>query len=170
MIIIVFVIQSEFAGWYGSGLWHKLGTIEILVTPGQPSVRAGDMTLLSWGEWWEDITELGWLTLCSPPQAERGCVLEDCLYWGADVSFLKTLTTVPFSLHVSNPFLIHLHGTEATSVLFQRCSLITVEISCLCSDWRIYSTRGGIDFFFSCEGSTIFDFFRNGSLSRCLTF
>ena len=48
MIIIVFVILSEFTGWYGSGLLHEVGTIKILVIPGQTSARARDVTLLSW--------------------------------------------------------------------------------------------------------------------------
>ena len=91
MIIFVFVIQSEFTGWYGSGLWHELGTIEILVIPGQTSVRARHVTLLSWREWWEDITNLGWLTLCSPPQVENGCMLEDCPYWGGRCELFKDI-------------------------------------------------------------------------------
>ena len=86
-----FVIQSEFTARYGSGLWHELGTIEILVIPGQTSVRAGHVTLLSWREWWEDITNLGWLTLCSPPQVENDCMLENCPYWGSRCELFKDI-------------------------------------------------------------------------------
>ena len=120
MIITVFVIQSEFTGWYRSGLLHELATIEILVISNQTSVRVGDVTLLSWREWWEDITDVGWLTLCSPPHTET-----------AQARFLKKLTTVPFSLHVCDLFLLHLHGTQATSIPFQCFPLIGVQISCL---------------------------------------
>ena len=55
------------------------------------SVRAGGATLLSWREWWEDITELGWLTLCSPPQAKYRCILEDCPYWGGGSELFKDI-------------------------------------------------------------------------------
>ena len=71
--------------------WDELGTIEILFIPGQTSVRAGDVTSLSWREWWEDIIELGWLTLCSPPQAENGCMLENCPYWGGGCELFKDI-------------------------------------------------------------------------------
>ena len=49
----------------------------------------------------------------------------------ANVSFLKTLATVLFSLHVGNLFLLHLHRTQATSIPFQHFPLIGVQISCL---------------------------------------
>ena len=96
MITLVFVIESEFTGWYGSGLWHELGTIETLVIPGQTSLRAGDVTLLSWREWWEDITKLGWLTLCSPPQVENGSILEDCLCWAGRCELFKEMLVIFF--------------------------------------------------------------------------
>ena len=66
----------------------RLHVNALLVIPDQTSVQAGDMILLSWREWWDDITELGWLTLCSPPQAESGCMLEDFSYWGDGCEFL----------------------------------------------------------------------------------
>ena len=89
--VILFLIQSEFTGWYRSGLWHELGTKEILVIAGQTSVWAGDVTLLSWREWWEDVTELCWLTLCSPPQAENGCMFEDSPYWSGGCELFKDI-------------------------------------------------------------------------------
>ena len=91
LIVILFLIQSEFTGWYRSGLWHELGTKEILVIAGQTSVWAGNVTLLSWREWWEDVTELCWLTLCSPPQAENGCMFEDSPYWSGGCELFKDI-------------------------------------------------------------------------------
>ena len=95
--------------------------------PGQTSVRAGDVALLSWREWWEE----GWLTLCSFPKEKKAACLKIAHTGAADASFLKTLTTVPFSIHVGDLFLLHLHGTKATSVPIQRFPLIGVKISCL---------------------------------------
>ena len=126
-----FCIQSEFTGWYGSGLWHELGTIEILVIPGQTSVRAGDMKLLSWREWWEDITELGWLTLCSPPQAENGRLLEDCPYWGGGCELFKDINNYAILASCWRSFSASLAWNSGTSVPFQHFPLIGVEIPCL---------------------------------------
>ena len=126
-----FCIQSEFTGWYGSGLWHELGTIEILVIPGQMSVGAGDVTLLSWRRRWEDIIKLGWLTLCSPPQVENSWMLEDGPCWGCGCELFKDINNCAILASCWQFFLLDLHGTQATSVPFQRFPLIGIQISCL---------------------------------------
>ena len=131
MIIIVFVIQSEFTSWYRSGLWHELSTIEILVTSFKTSVRAGDVVLLSWHKWWEDIIELGWLTLCSPPQAENGCMFEDCLYWGGGCQLFKDINNCAILASCWRSFSASLAWNSGTSVPFQHFPLIGVEIPCL---------------------------------------
>ena len=59
--------------------------------PWPNTVRAGHVTLLSWREWWENITNLGWLTLCSPPQVENDCMLQDCPYWGSRCELFKDI-------------------------------------------------------------------------------
>ena len=105
-------------------------------------------------------------------------MLEDSPYWRGGCELLKTLTIVPSSLHVGNLFLLHLHGTQVTSVPFQRFPLIGVQIS----------SRAAIEAFipraiadklcvmdlifcdFLCGGLTMFNFFRNGGLSAYLTF
>ena len=141
MIVIAFAIQSEFTGWYGSGIWHELDTIEILVIPGQTSVRTGDVTLLSWCKWWEDITELGWLALCSPLQAENGYMLEDCPYCDSGCELFKDIFFFFYSLFkvdiqnyvivISLTTVLHLHRSQATSIPFQRFPVTGVQISCL---------------------------------------
>ena len=93
----------------------------------------------------------------------------------ADASFLKTLTTVPFSLHVGDLFLLHLHATQANSVLFQCLPLIGVQIYCAVIEaftpHPIADESCLVNLIFSdflCGGLTIFDFFRNGGLSDLL--
>ena len=178
-MIIVFLIQSEFTGWYGSGLWHELGTIEILVIPGQTSVRAGDVTLLSWREWWEDITELGWLTLFSPPQAENSCMLEDCPYWGTGCELFKGINNcaiLPSSWRSFSASLArnssNLRFLSAFSFNW-RSNLLSCEAIEACIPRAAADKPYVVDLIFSdflCGGLTIFDFFHNGGLSACLTF
>ena len=97
----------------------------------------------------------------------------------ADASFLKTLTTLPFSFHVGTLFLLHLHRTQATSALFQRfffnwrSSLLSWAAIEPIIPRAIADKPCVVDLIFSdflCGGLTIFDFFHNGSLSACLTF
>ena len=179
MIIIVFVIQFEFTSWYRSGLWHELSTIEILVTPFKTSVRAGDVVLLSWHKWWEDIIELGWLTLCSPPQAENGCMFEDCLYWGGGCQLFKDINNCAILASCWRSFSaslawnsINLRSLSAFSFKWRSnplyCALIETFIPRAIADKPCV-----VDLIFSdflCGGLAIFDFFRNGGLSACLTF
>ena len=179
MIIIVFVIQSEFTGWHGSGFWHKLSTIEILFILGQTSVRAGDVTLLSWRKWLEDITELGWLTLYSPPQAENGCILEDCPYWGGGCKLFKGINNcailascwrsfpAPLAWNLSNLSLLSAFSFNWRSNLLS-CAAIEAFVPRAIADKPCV-----VDLIFSyflCGDLTIFYFFCNGGLSTCLTF
>ena len=171
-MIIVFLIQSE-----RSGLWHELGTIGILVIRGQISARAGDATLLSWREWWEDITELGWLTLCSPPQAENGCMLEDCPYWGGGWELFKDINncaifalcwwsfSASLARNSSNVCYLLAFFLNWRSNLWS-CAAIEVFISRAIADKPC-----AVDLIFSafwCGGLTVFDFFHSGGLSVCL--
>ena len=179
MIIIVFVIQSDFTSWYRSELWHELSTIEILVTPFQTSVRAGDVALLSWHKWWEDIIELGWLILCSPPQAENGCMLEDCPYWGGGWELFKD---------INNCAIFALCWWSFSSSLAQNssnvCYLLAFSFNWCSNLWSCAAIEAfisraiadkpcAVDLIFSafwCGGLTIFDFFHSGGLSVCLKF
>ena len=179
MIIIIFVIQSKFTGWYGSGLWHELSTIEILVMPGQTSAWAGDVTLLSWREWWEDITELGWLTLCSPPQAENGCMFEDCLYWGGGCQLFKDINNCAILASCWRSFCASLtrNSSNLRSLSALSFNWHSNLLSCAVIEAfiprAIASKPCVVDLIFSdflCGGLAIFDFFRNGGLSACLTF
>ena len=179
MIIIVFVIQSDFTSWYRSELWHELSTIEILVTPFQTSVRAGDVALLSWHKWWEDIIELGWLILCSPPQAENGWMLEDCPYWGGGWELFKD---------INNCAIFALCWWSFSSSLARNssnvCYLLAFPFNWCSNLWSCAAIEAfisraiadkpcAVDLIFSafwCGGLTIFDFFHSGGLSVCLKF
>ena len=141
--------------------------------------RAGDMTLLSWCEWWEDIAELGWLILGSPPQAENGCMLEDCPYWDGECELFKD---------ISNCAILASCGQSISASLAQNSSNLH-SLSAFSFNWRSNLLSGPaleafiprviadkpcvVDLIFSdflCGGLTIFDFFRDGGLSACLTF
>ena len=179
MIIMVLLVQSKFTGWYGSGLWHELGTIKVLVIPDQTSVRAGDMTLLSWCKSWEDITELGWLTLCSPPQVENGCMLEDCPYWGGRCELFKDTNHFAILVSCWHSFSASLaqnsSNLRSLPAFFFNCrsSLLSWAAIEPIIPRAITDKPCVVDLIFSdflCGGLTIFDFFHNGNLSACLTF
>ena len=179
MIITVFVIQSDFTGWYRSGLLHELATIEILVISNQTFVRVGDVTLLSWREWWEDITDVGWLTLCSPPQGENGCMLEDCPYWVGSCELFKDINNCAILASCLRSFSASLAQNSSnlqslSSFSFNWCSNL---LSCAAIEAFIPSATTDKPYvvnlifsYFLCGGLTIFDFLRNGGLSACLTF
>ena len=179
MIIAVFVIQSEFTGWYRSGLSHELATIEIFVISDQTSVRAGDVTLLSWREWWEDIMDVGWLTLCSPSQVENGCLFEDCPYWAGSCELFKDIKncailascwrSLSASLAQNSS---NLHSLSSFSFNWRSnllsCAAIEAFIPRATTDKPCV-----VDLIFSyflCGDLTIFYFFCNGGLSACLAF
>ena len=110
------------------------------------------------------------------PKGKTAACLKIAHAGAVNASFLKTLTTVPFSLHVSDLFPLHLHGTQATSIPFQHFPLIGVQISCAVIEEFIPRAIADkpcvVDFTFSnflCGGLTIFDFFCNGGSSACLT-
>ena len=173
-MIIVFLIQSE-----RSGLWHELGTIETLVIRGQISARAGDATLLSWREWWEDITELGWLTLFSPLQAENACILLDCSYWGPKCELFKDINNcaiLPLWWRSFSTSLARNSGNLRSLSVFSfnwRSNLLSCAAIEAFIPRAIADKPCVVDLIFSdflCGGLTILDFFRDGGLSACLTF
>ena len=176
MLIIDFVIQSEFTGWYGSGLtWTR----HQLAIPGQTSVRAGDVTLLSWRKWWDDIIELGWLTLSSPPQAENGYMLEDCPYWGGGCELFKNINKCAILASCWRSFSASLARNSSNLRSLSAFSFKWRSNLLSCAAIEAFVPRAiadkpcVVDLIFSdflCGGLAIFDFFRNGGLSACLTF
>ena len=174
-----FCIQSKFTGWYRSGLWHELGTIEILVIAGQISVQAGDVTLLSWRKRCEDITELGWLTLCSPPLAENSWILADCPYWDCGCELFKDINNWGILASCWQSFFASLtrNSSNLRSLSAFSFNWHLNLLPCAAIEPFIPRAIAGkpcvVDLIFSnslCGGLTIFDFFRNGGLSVCLTF
>ena len=95
-----------------------------IVIPGQTSTQPGDVADANY-----EKTSPSWVDWHHVALPKRKTKIAHT--GAADVSFLKTLTTVPFSLHVGDLFLLHLHGTQVTSIPFQRFPLIGVKISCL---------------------------------------
>ena len=137
------------------------------------------MTLLSWREWWEDVTKLGWLTSCSPPQAENGCLLEDCPYWGGGCELFKDINNCAILASCWRSFCASLtrNSSNLRSLSALSFNWHSNLLSCAVIEAfiprAIASKPCVVDLIFSdflCGGLAIFDFFRNGGLSACLTF
>ena len=173
-----FCIQSKFTGWYRSGFWHELGTIEILVIAGQISAQAGDVTLPSWRKRCEGITELGWLTLCSPPLAENSWILADCPYWDCGCELFKDINNWGILASCWQSFFASLtrNSSNLRSLSAFSFNWHSNLLPCAAIEPFIPRAIAGkpcvVDLIFSnslCGGLTIFDFFRNGiSLSNIL--